>query len=108
MFYENYYQTYEQQEQNRKAAKCEQKFIDLCNKCRELNDLCRQHAQWCYNAFYMQAASLQNDILKKQAEWFWTWNELRKKYSGLDARHKQVVLQHCWRYTALSCSLNLY
>ncbi len=102
MFYENYYQTYEQK-QDRKAAECERKFIDLCNKCRELNDLYRQHAQWYYNAFYMQAASLQNEILKKQTECFWTWNELCKKYSGLDALQKQAVLQYCCKYAVSPC-----
>lgn len=102
MLYGNYYQIHEQ-EQNRKAAECERKFIDLCNKCSELNDLCRQHAQWYYNAFYMQLASLQNDILKKQTECFWTWNELCEKYSGLDARYRQAVIQHCCGYAMLSC-----
>lgn len=97
MFYENYYQSYEQ-EQNRKAAECEHKFIDLCNKCNELSNLCRQREQWCYNAVYMQPASLQNDILKKQTECFWTFNELCEKYFELDVRYRQFVLQQCCGY----------
>lgn len=97
MFYGNYYQSYEQ-EQNRKAAECERKFIDLCNKCGELNNLCRQLEQWYYNAVYMQPASLQNDILKKQTECFWTLNELYERYSELDAQYRQFVLHHCCGY----------
>ena len=41
MFYENFYQMYEQ-EQRRKSAECERKFIDFCNKYSELNDLYKQ------------------------------------------------------------------
>lgn len=97
-----------EQEQNGKAAECERKCIDLCNKHNELKDLYRQRVEWHYNAFYMQQASLQNDIAKKEAECFWTWNELCEKFTELDARHRQAVLQHCCGYAMTSCLLNSY